>query len=72
MDKLIDLGKSYDKKNQQMFKEIVYEKENMEIGENLSGQPIIKNLKKITILRIQDVQELLQAAFKFRNKAQTK
>jgi len=66
------LGKSYEKKSQAQYKEQHYEKEDMEISENLSGQTSVKNLRKVTIMRVQDVQELLQAAFKLRNKAQTK
>ena len=37
LDHLRDLGKSYDKKSQSQYKETIYEKEDMDITENLSG-----------------------------------
>jgi hypothetical protein len=37
MDHLRDLGKSYDKKSQSQYKESIYEKEDLEISENISG-----------------------------------
>ena len=52
MDRLRDLGKSLDKKNKN---DNLYDTEDMEILENLSGHPLVKNLKKISIMSIQDV-----------------
>ena len=54
MDKLRDLGKSLDKKNQ-----TVYDMEDMGISENHYGIPSVKNLKKISILSINDIYDLL-------------
>ena len=52
MDRLRDLGKSLDKKNKN---DNLYDTEDMEIHENLSGHPLVKNLKKISIMSMQDV-----------------
>ena len=47
MDRLRDLGKSLDKKNKN---DNLYDTEDMEILENLSGHPLVKNLKNTEIM----------------------
>lgn len=56
MDKLRDLGKSLDKNKKN---DTIYDMEDMEITEHHSGIPLVKNLKKISILSINDIYDLL-------------